>query len=45
MAISDKTRKSLWAKSGNRCSICKIELFSEKDADVFNIGEECSNKS
>lgn len=42
MAISDKTRKSLWAKSGNRCSICKIELFSSKNGkNEFNIGEEC----
>lgn len=42
MAITDKTRKNLWAKSGNRCSICKIELFnSERNKDEFNIGEEC----
>ncbi|NQY54565.1 MAG: hypothetical protein HRT42_13450 [Campylobacteraceae bacterium] len=42
MAISNKTRKNLWAKSGNRCSVCKIELFSEKKSkDKFNIGEEC----
>ncbi len=42
MAITDKTRKSLWAKSGNRCSICKIELFSSNaDNNEFNIGEEC----
>ena len=42
MAITDKTRKNLWAKSGNRCSICKIELFNnEKNKDEFNIGEEC----
>lgn len=42
MGISDKTRKSLWAKSGNRCSICKTELFAKrKDEDEFNIGEEC----
>ena len=42
MAISERTRKSLWAKSGNRCSICKTELFSKKqDAEEFNIGEEC----
>lgn len=49
MAISTRTRKSLWAKSGNRCSICKIELFSNKmDTDEYNIGEEChiiSNKT
>jgi hypothetical protein len=42
MAISDKTRKSLWAKSGNRCSICKTELFNENvEKNEFNIGEEC----
>ncbi len=42
MGISSKTRKNLWGKSGNRCSICKIELFSKrKDEDEFNIGEEC----
>lgn len=42
MAISNKTRKNLWAKSGNRCSICKAELFTEKEStDKFNIGEEC----
>ena len=23
MAITDKTRKILWAKSGKRCAICK----------------------
>tara|TARA_R110002124_G_scaffold156333_1_gene323502 strand:+ start:608 stop:1327 length:720 start_codon:yes stop_codon:yes gene_type:complete len=42
MAISNKTRKNLWAKSGNRCSICKTELFAQKSkTDEVNIGEEC----
>lgn len=42
MAISDKTRKFLWAKSGNRCAICKTELVTEGgNASEFNIGEEC----
>jgi len=42
MTISNKTRKNLWGKSGNRCAICKTELFSKKDAvDNLNIGEEC----
>lgn len=42
MAISDRIRKSLWAKSGNRCSMCKKELFSKKqESEEFNIGEEC----
>ena len=27
MGILDKDRKHLWAKSGNRCAICKHELF------------------
>lgn len=26
MSISDKTRKVLWGRSGNRCAICKNEL-------------------
>ena len=42
MSISDKTRKKLWAKSGNRCAICKSELFSrEEGRESLNIGEEC----
>lgn len=42
MGISSKTRKNIWAKSANRCSICKIELFSKKNKNAeFNIGEEC----
>ena len=42
MSISDRTRKSLWAKSGNRCSICKVELLSNKnDSKELNLGEEC----
>lgn len=42
MGITSKTRKNLWAKSGNRCSICKKELFSKSDSeDILNIGEEC----
>ena len=42
MTISDKIRKNLWAKSGNRCAICKIELFSnKKNENETNIGEEC----
>ena len=42
MGILDKTRKILWAKSGNRCSICKVELFSnENGKERLSIGEEC----
>lgn len=43
MSISDKTRKILWGRSGNRCSICKLELIideTEKD-DSSIVGEEC----
>ena len=43
MAISDKTRKQLWAKSGNRCAICKEELFQKPEVENggLNVGEEC----
>ncbi len=43
MAITDKTRKALWAKSGNRCLLCRIELVQETDntTETLIIGEEC----
>lgn len=41
MSISEKVRKELWAKSGNRCAICNEELFQSIDGNSFNIGEEC----
>ena len=42
MAISDRSRKKLWTKSANRCSIYKTKLFSKKEnLTEFNIGEEC----
>jgi hypothetical protein len=43
MAISDKTRKTLWARSGNRCAMCRVELVSEKNEHErnLNIGDEC----
>lgn len=42
MAIKDRTRKILWAKSGNRCSICRTKLISGREStNEFNIGEEC----
>jgi hypothetical protein len=42
MAILGSTRKNLWAKSGNRCSICQIKLFSQQtEKNEVNIGEEC----
>lgn len=43
MAINDKTRKKLWAKSGNRCSLCGIELVQNSNLAETSIifGEEC----
>jgi hypothetical protein len=43
MAISDKSRKILWGRSGNRCAVCKTDLVLEKDPfNIYlNIGEEC----
>ena len=43
MAITNKTRKELWAKSGNRCAICKKELVNQisEDDGSFIIGDEC----
>lgn len=43
MAISDKTRKILWTRSGNKCSICKARLITLK-SEPFTatiVGEEC----
>lgn len=43
MSISDKDRKILWARSGNRCAICRQKLIIEetpKDDDSV-IGMEC----
>jgi hypothetical protein len=43
MAITERSRKILWGRSGNRCAICKTELVLEKDPynKHLNIGEEC----
>lgn len=43
MAISDKTRKILWGRSGNRCAICRHELISDATAsdDESVVGDEC----
>lgn len=43
MAISSKTRKILWGRSGNRCAICRHELTMEvREVDGKSvIGEEC----
>lgn len=43
MGISDKSRKMLWAQSGNRCAFCKQKLVMEKterDAESI-VGDEC----
>lgn len=43
MAISEKSRRTLWGRSGNRCAMCRIELVAEKDNNNINLnlGEEC----
>lgn len=42
MAITDKTRKILWAKSGKRCAICKTELImNSKSINNIIVGDEC----
>lgn len=43
MAISDKTRKVLWGRSGNRCAICRLLLVVDRtdDADHSVVGDEC----
>lgn len=43
MPISDKTRKMLWARSGNRCALCKNELAQSNNSDNSRviIGQEC----
>lgn len=43
MTISDKTRKVLWGKSGNKCSICKNDLTDNVGTNSQHtiIGEEC----
>ena len=43
MTISDKTRKLLWGRSGNRCAFCKQELIvsaTDKDSEAV-VGDEC----
>jgi hypothetical protein len=42
-SITDKTRKILWGRSGNRCAICKHELIigaTVKDSEAI-VGDEC----
>jgi len=43
MAITDKTRKSLWGRSANRCAICRHELVVDATAadDESVVGDEC----
>ena len=43
MAIADRTRKMLWARSGNRCAICRTELTFDSSESVEHavVGEEC----
>lgn len=41
MTISNKTRKQLWAKSGNRCAICRKKLNQSDGDRSFVLGEEC----
>lgn len=41
MSITDKVRKELWGKSGNKCAICHIDLFREGRDESYTIGEEC----
>jgi hypothetical protein len=47
MAITDKTRKILWAKSGNRCAICRNVLVVESTerSSESVIGDECHIRS
>lgn len=43
MAISVKSRKILWGRSGNRCGVCQRELVVDATStdDESVIGEEC----
>ena len=43
MTILDKTRKLLWARSGNQCALCRHELIREPTGndDDSIIGDEC----
>ena len=43
MAISDKSRKTLWGRSGNRCAICRHQLVVDSTShdDESVVGEEC----
>lgn len=47
MSISSKTRKVLWGRSGNRCTICKHELVVDATAQDSEsvVGDECHIRS
>jgi hypothetical protein len=40
MAIKEKDLKLLWGRSGNRCSICRIELSFDAQHATFPVGEQ-----
>jgi 5-methylcytosine-specific restriction endonuclease McrA len=43
MSITDKTRKKIWGRSGNRCANCKRELVMDATEldDEAVVGDEC----
>jgi hypothetical protein len=43
MAITNKTRRTLWARAGNRCAMCQAELVAKRNNHDrnLNIGDEC----
>lgn len=42
-AITDRTRKMLWGRSGGVCAICRMQLFEEEGLsyDPSVLGQEC----
>ncbi len=41
MSITSKTRKILWARSGNKCAICQKDLIINSSTTNTIVGEEC----
>jgi hypothetical protein len=43
MAVSEKTRKILWSRSGNRCAYCQLTLIepAKGSDDQSVVGDEC----
>lgn len=43
MAISERTRKILWGRSGNRCAMCRLVLVADATTDdpAAVVGDEC----